>query len=105
MSADKNYLIMLAEKKAAQLGITEFEISQKEITLDAGEIKTIPAHNEYFFLADAPFGLSISSDFGEYNKENPAIKNHTMVHSGEMVLTNHTNSDMNVSFIHLVLIN
>ena len=104
MAYDQNFTTKLAEKKAKQLGYSEFVIQPKEYTISALETKAIAAHGEHYFIIEAPYGIAISSDNGEYNKENPAAKDHILGHSGAINITNHTNEDIVVKFIHLLLI-
>ena len=69
-------------------GLNYFAPTPKHFSLYAGEIRTIDAYNEYFFLIETDKEISISSEFGMYDLNDDTINEQLYEHQGKITITN-----------------
>lgn len=75
---------------------------QRHLSLYAGEVRTIDAYNEYFYLIYADSGLSVSSEFGSYDVSDDRINEQQYEHQGKIVITNKTKSLKHIIFYQVI---
>ena len=83
-------------------GQNYFAPTPKHFSLYAGEIRTIDAYNEYFFLIDTDKEISISSEFGMYNFNDDTINEQLYEHQGKIILTNKSRNLRHIKFIQVI---
>lgn len=83
-------------------GENYFAPTHKHYSLYAGEVRTIDAYNEYFFLIDADIEITISSEFGEYDLNNDKINEQQQEHQGKIILTNSSDTVKQIKFIQVI---
>ncbi len=74
----------------------------KHYSLYAGEVRTIDAYNEYFFLTSADLEISVSSEFGSYDLNDDTINEQLYEHQGKIILTNKSKNLKHVQFIQVI---
>lgn len=74
----------------------------RHFSLYAGEIRTIDAYNEYFFLIHADIEIAVNSEFGSYNLNDDTINEQQYEHQGKIILTNNSGNLKHIKFIQVI---
>jgi hypothetical protein len=93
------------KQRTKDLGYSNYRVSQRDLTINADAVLKIKAFNQFYYILQADPGLSISSENGEYDKQNPMIEENVYDHTGVIEITNNSDTDKSIQFIYLILIN
>lgn len=96
-------LLKLVEQKALALGAVKYSITNRNYTISAEASKRISSFHQVHFVAECPLGLTLESYSGEYDINNPLKDEQVVDHQGVIEITNHTDEDLTIEFIVLIL--
>ena len=83
-------------------GNNYFTPMPQHYSLYAGEVRTIDAYNEYFFLTNADNDISISSEFGMFDVTDDSLNQQLYEHQGKIIITNKSRNLRHVQFIQVI---
>jgi hypothetical protein len=96
-------IIEIAKQRAKNQNIANFQIVSRNYTIQALSSKEISSFNQFHYVVDCPKGLSIESYLGEFDLSNSLLPEQVTEHKGSISITNHTDEDLTVSFVVLIL--
>lgn len=99
----EQYIVDVIKQKAIQLGVEKYSFRSREINIPNQAEKIYEEFNSIFFLVTIPTGVTVYSDYGVYNKENPLIEESKIEHRGVIKIKNHTDADLSISIVQMIL--
>ena len=84
-------------------GTNYFTPTPQHYSLQAGEVRSIDAYNAYFFLTSADADISVRSEFGMYDLNNPLLNQQLYEHEGKIIITNTSRNLRHVQFIQVII--
>jgi hypothetical protein len=98
----EEFIIRYAEQRAKERGYDKFLMRYHDLVIQGEETKEINAFNEIYFLISADAGISIQSDYGEYDYGNLSLSENVHEHADQIRITNYTSSTKRVQFIQVI---
>ena len=97
-------ILSLLEERAAQRRAPRYSRDYLHLTLASGETRRFQAQNQvYFLVGDAPAGVRIESENGQYDQDNFSSEVQQHEHSGNIAVTNNSSDVVGVRFYRLLL--
>jgi hypothetical protein len=98
----EEFILRYAEQRVKERGYDKFLMRYHDLLIQGEEIKEINAFNEIYFLITADEGISIRSDYGEYDYSNSSLSENVHEHADQIRITNHTSSAKRTRFIQVI---
>lgn len=94
--------IEIAKSKMRELEVDEYFIRYRHIRLDANETRMIQGDNEWFFIVDRPYYISVKSIAGIYDWRDTALREMQHVHTGQITLENAYHTSTTFKMLQIV---
>ena len=98
----EEFILRYANQRVKERGFEKFLMRFHDLALQGEEVKEINAFNEIYFLVHADAGVSIQSDYGEYDYGNSSLSENVHEHGDQIRITNQTSSTKRVRFIQVI---
>ena len=96
-------VIRYAPQRVAERGFKTYRMVFQDLNLEPDQTIQLAAYNEIWFLIEAESGISISSDFGEYDYNNPKLSENIHEHADSIEVKNQSGHVRKVKFIQVIL--
>ena len=96
-------VIRYAPQRVTERGFKTYRMVFQDMNLEPDQVIQLAAYNEIWFLIEAESGISISSDFGEYDYNNPKLSENIHEHADRMEVKNQSDQVRKVKFIQVIL--
>ena len=98
----EEFILRYAQQRVKERGFDTFQMRYHDLLIQGEETKEIKAFNEIYFLISADEGISIQSDYGEYDYSNLSLSENVHEHADQIRITNHTSSVKRIKFIQVI---
>ena len=98
----EEFILRYTEQRVKERGYDTFLMRYHDLLIQGEEKKEIQAFNEIYFLISADAGISIQSDYGEYDYDNLSLSENVHEHADQIRITNNTSSIKRVKFIQVI---
>ena len=98
----EEFLLRYAQQRVQERGYDSFLMRYHDLLIQGEETKEINAFNEIYFLISADEGISIRSDYGEYDYGNSGLSENVHEHADQIRITNYTSSIKRIKFIQVI---
>lgn len=95
--------IRYAPQRVQERGFQTYRMVFQDLNLEPKQEIQLAAYNEIWFLIEAESGISISSDFGEYDYNNPKLSENIHEHADHIEIKNQSDELKKVKFIQIIL--
>lgn len=95
--------IRYAPQRVQERGFQTYRMVFQDLNLEPKQKIQLAAYNEIWFLIEADSGISISSDFGEYDYTNSKLSENIHEHADRIEIRNQSESPRKVKFIQIIL--
>ncbi|PTB98003.1 hypothetical protein C9994_00150 [Marivirga lumbricoides] len=101
----EEFALRYLPQRVEERGFRKHRMIFQDLNLQARQEIILSAYNEIWFLLEAQEGISISSDLGEYDDNNPLLSENMHEHADAIIIRNNSNERRKVKFIQVLLIN
>ncbi|WP_017730715.1 hypothetical protein [Nafulsella turpanensis] len=98
----EEFILRYAEQRVKERGYDKFLMRYHDLLIQGEVTKEINAFNEIYFLISADEGISIQSDYGEYDYGNSSLSENVHEHADQIRITNYTSSTRRAQFIQVI---
>ena len=98
----EEFILRYANQRVKERGFEKFLMRYHDLALQGEEVKEINAFNEIYFLISADEGISIRSDYGEYDYGHYGLSENVHEHADQIRITNYTSSIKRIRFIQVI---
>ncbi|ELR71758.1 hypothetical protein C900_02343 [Fulvivirga imtechensis AK7] len=99
----EQFVISYAPQRAKERGFDKYRLDYRDINVSPGERKEIPAYNQIWFVVETGEGIQISSDYGEFDADNPLLQENAHEHGDWIVIENTSQAISQVKLIVVTL--
>lgn len=90
-------------QRVQERGFKTYRLVFQDLNLEPKQEVRLAAYNELWILLEADSGISISSDFGEYDYHNPKLSENIHEHADRIEILNQSSETRKVKFIQVIL--
>ena len=90
-------------QRVQERGFQTYRLVFQDLNLEPKQEIRLAAYNELWVLLEAESGISISSDFGEYDYNNPKLSENIHEHADRIEIKNQSTEARKVKFIQVIL--
>lgn len=95
----------LAEQKMAQLGYKKYTTKHRTLVVAANSLLEVSSIDQYWYLKNSVFGVTIRSDYGLSGDQIPATNEVIIEHTGSIEIRNNTNKTTRIEFVQVLPLN
>ncbi len=95
--------IRYAPQRVQERGFETYRLVFQDLNLEPKQELQLAAYNEIWFLIEADSGISISSDYGEYDYNNPKLSENIHEHADWIEVKNQSDESKKVKFVQVIL--
>ncbi|GAA0893618.1 hypothetical protein GCM10009122_32970 [Fulvivirga kasyanovii] len=90
-------------QRVQERGFQIYRLVFQDLNLEPQQEIRLAAFNELWILLEAESGIRISSDFGEYDYNNPKLSENIHEHADRIEILNQSSVPRKVKFIQVIL--
>jgi len=90
-------------QRVQERGFQTYRMVFQDLNLEPQQEIQLAAFNELWILLEAESGIRISSDFGEYDYNNPKLSENIHEHADRIEILNQSSEARKVKFIQVIL--
>ena len=99
----EEFAIRYAPRRVSERGFSKYRLIFQDLNLKAGQQIELAAYNEIWFVLGADIGITISSDYGEYDYSNDNLSENIHEHADRIIIKNTILEPQKVRFIQVIL--
>ena len=99
----EEFAIRYAPRRVRERGFSKYRLVFQDLNLKAREQIELAAYNEIWFVLGAEIGITISSDYGEYDYSNDKLSENIHEHADRIIIKNAADQAQKVKFIQVIL--
>lgn len=101
---DANLILDLVPQRVAQRNADGYEADYLHVVLRPDQSRSFKAQNQILFIVgEAPEGIRVQSDYGQYDLDNFNAEIQQHEHSGNVTVTNDTNDQLSIHLYRIIL--
>ena len=100
----EEFALRYTPQRVKERGFQNYRMVFQELQLAPGEHIDLAAYNEIWFLVKAEENISIYSDLGRYDEDNPLLSEQVHEHGDAITIHNTSGQHRNVTFIQILLL-
>ena len=99
----EEFAIRYAPGRVRERGFSKYRLVFQDLNLKVDQQVELAAYNEIWFVLEADMGVTISSDYGEYDYSNNNLSENIHEHADRIIIKNTALEPQKVRFIQVIL--
>ena len=99
----EEFAIRYVPSRVRERGFSKYRLIFQDLNLKKEQQIELAAYNEIWLLIEADVGISISSDYGEYDYGNENLSENVHEHADRIIIRNDHEEARKVKFIQVIL--